>query len=495
MSADPRPNKPVIAPDSDAPFGTDYGPQLMGPFAPVADESVWDDLPVTGQIPEDLSGVYLRNGPNPRFAPQGRYHPFDGDGMIHAAHFERGRVVYRNRWVRTEGWQAEDRAGRATHWGIMETLKGRDDKPLKDTANTDVIGHAGRALATWYMSGGVYELDPVTLETRGRLPYDTGPGGGVSAHPKVDEHTGELMFFDYWHEAPYMSYGVVDRNGQLVHQAPIPLPGPRLPHDMAITEHYSILHDLPLLHDPDAMRHGRHKLDFHPEMPTRFGVIPRHGSPDELRWFEFSPCFLYHTVNAWEEGDEVVMVACRYMPVRDRKGDIDPQRTARNIAVLVMDARLWCWRMNLRTGEAREMPLNPDLNVEFPSLNAGHTGRRTRYGYLVDHHPQILRWTGLRKFDTDTGECLAAWTDGHDAMWYSEPWFAPADDAQAEDDGYVVAFAWNERDRTQQLQVFDARDLGAGPVARVHLPRRVPSGFHACWMRAADIPALANAAS
>ncbi len=478
-------NDTEFAPD--APFGDAWGPALMGPFAPVADESVWDRLEVHGEIPADLNGVYLRNGPNPRFAPQGRYHPFDGDGMIHAAHFADGRVVYRNRWVRTDAWQEEDRAGQATYYGIRETLKGRTDKRLKDAANTDVIGHGGIALASWYMSGDIYMLDPITLETLGKAPYAKRHGGGFSAHSKVDEQTGELMFFDYWNEAPYMSYGVVAADGTVKNHVPIELPGPRLPHDMAITEHYSILHDLPLFHDEAAMALGRHKLRFHPEMPTRFGVIPRHGAAHDIRWFEFSPCFLYHVVNAWEEGDEVVMVACRYMPERTASGDIDAERTARNIAELKMRSRLWRWRMNMKTGETREEQLDDRYNIEFPSLRAEQTGRKTRWGYVVDHDPDILHWTGIRKFNTDTGECVGEFSDGAAHTWYSEPWFAPADGGTREDDGYVVAFAWNQADRQQQLQVFDARDLSAGPVARVMLPRRVPVGFHACWIAQKNI--------
>lgn len=470
-----------------SPFGDAHGPMLCGEFAPIDRELTLDSLPVDGEIPADLNGVYLRNGPNPRFEPNGMYHIFDGDGMLHGAHFDRGRVVYRNRWVQTDALKESETAGADPFWGIMSTLKGRDDLRLKDTANTDVIGHGGHAVATWYMSGDTYHLDPVTLETIGKGTSERGIGGGFSAHPKVDEYTGEMLFFDYFHEHPYMSYGVVGADGSLKHQVPIELPGPRLPHDMAITQHYSILHDLPLFHDEAAFAAGRHKLQFHSELPTRFGVIPRYGDAGSIRWFEFSPCFLYHVVNAWEEGDEVVMVACRYMPALKPDGHIDEDKTARMVASLMMSARLWRYRMNLRTGEAKEECLDESLNVEFPGFNSRETGRKTRWGYLVDHDPKILRFTGLRKFDTDTGACVAAWSDGHAHSWYSEPWFAPADNASAEDDGYVVCFHWNADTRSQQLQVFDARDLGKGPVARVHLPHHVPPGFHACWMKPEQI--------
>lgn len=478
--------------DRDAPFGHSHGPMLTGSLAPVFEEQVLDKLTVQGEIPSDLNGVYLRNGPNPRFEPDGTHHAFDGDGMLHAAHFDRGKVIYRNKWVRTAGFLEEERAGRALYAGIMSTRKGRDDRPLKDTANTDVIGHAGHAVACWYLAGTPYHIDPITLETIGRGNYTFGPGDGFSAHPKVDQYSGEMMFFDYFHAHPHMSYGVVDSSGKAVHQTIIELPGQRLPHDMAITENHSILHDLPVRNDEEAFQAGRHKIEFDASLPARFGVIPRFGSADTIRWFEFSPCFVYHVVNAWEEGDEVVMVACRYMPVTGKSGRIDEHQTARNIATLVMNARLWRYRMNLRTGESSEECIDPDRNVEFPGFNSSLTGRKTRWAYLVDHDPHILRWTGIRKYDTDSGECVGEWSDGHESCWYSEPWFAPADEQRSEDHGYVVTFVWNAQSKEQQLQVFDAQQISRGPIARVTIPSRLPSGFHACWMTAGQIASDAN---
>jgi carotenoid cleavage dioxygenase-like enzyme len=182
------------APENLAPFGEDYGPLLTGVYAPVFEEVVLADLqPIKGSIPRNLNGVYLRAGPNPRYAPDGRYHPFDGDGMVHAAHFDDGRLTYRNRWVQTEGFVEEAKAGQSTHFGIRETLKGRADKRLKDTANTDMVGHRGRALALWYMSGDAYEIDPITLDTLGKSAAITQSGGKISAHAKVDETTDDVL--------------------------------------------------------------------------------------------------------------------------------------------------------------------------------------------------------------------------------------------------------------------------------------------------------------
>jgi len=473
---------------ADAPFGHEHGAMLTGPFAPVLIEEILTDLPVVGEIPKDLNGVYLRNGPNPRFKPKGAYHPFDGDGMIHAAQFKDGRVTYRNKWVRTEGWLADDAQGEETHWGIFSSLKGREDMPIVDAANTDIIGHAGKAVATWYLAGKAHLIDPMTLDTVEAADYGAhGFGQGVSAHPKVDERTGEMMFFDYFDHAPFMAYGVVDKHGNRVHHVPIELPGNRLPHDMGITENYSILHDLPVYHDEAALAAGRHKIRFNGSMPARFGVIPRYGKSDDIQWFKFSPCFLYHVINCWEEGDEVVMTACRFMPVKNDDGTIDEVRTAKTIAHLGMNARLWRYRMNMKTGEGTEECLNPDHNCEFPSYNTAFTGRRSQYAYLVDHNPNTLHWMGVRKFNTDTGESLSSWSDGPEQCWYSEPWFAAADKPRSEDHGYVITFMWNDASKEQELQIFDALDLSGGPVARVKMPHGIPVGFHACWMKPEQI--------
>jgi carotenoid cleavage dioxygenase len=472
----------------EAPFGESHGPHLTGTFAPIFDELTLEDLPVEGEIPKDLNGVYLRNGPNPHFEPKGTHHYFDGEGMLHAGEFRGGKFTYRNKWVRTEGWLKNTAAGEELHWGVMNSVKGSEDKPMNDVANTDVIGHGGKAVLSWYLAGIPYLVDPITLETIRPAPeYVSGPGNGMSAHCKVDEHTGDLLFFDYFTQKPHMSYGVVSADGKLTHHVPIELPGDRLMHDMGITENYSILHDVPVYHDEAALRAGRHKIIFDASLPIRFGVIPRYGASDSIRWFEFSSCFLYHVVNCWEEGDEIVMVACRYMPARKADGSIDEERTAKMIGGLEMDARLWRYRMNLKTGETREECLNEDHNVEFPTYNSLDTGRYTQWAYLVDHDPGMLRWTGIRKFDTDTGESVGEWSDGHEHCWYSEPWFAPADHPDSEDHGYVVTFCWNDDTRIQELQVFDARKISDGPVARVKLPRRVPPGFHACWMKSSQV--------
>ena len=207
---------------------TGENPYLVGPYAPTRDELTLRDLDVIGEIPEDLNGVYVRNGPNPQYEPQGRYHWFDGDGMVHAVHFAEGRATYRNRWIRTDGFQREQRAGTPLWSGIIEPFESNPPgEPEKDTANTSLVFHNERLLALWYRSGKPYALDPVTLETLGAEDFDGTLRCEVSAHAKTDEHTGELCFFDYGVKPPYMRYGVVSPDGVVRHFAGIDVPGPR----------------------------------------------------------------------------------------------------------------------------------------------------------------------------------------------------------------------------------------------------------------------------
>jgi carotenoid cleavage dioxygenase-like enzyme len=462
-------------------------PALSGNNAPIADELDIDRLDVEGELPGDFNGLYVRNGPNPYFAPDWRYHAFDGDGMVHALRFDRGQASYRNRWVRTSALAEEVAAGRTLWKGIKEKQRlDRPDEPMKNTSNTDVKFHAGRLVTMWYRSGMPYALDPLTLQTVGRADYG-GALSRISAHSRPDEATGELIWFDYGTQAPYMRYGVVGPDGRARHQIDVPLPGPRLPHDMAITPRFSILHDFPLVLDEEAWKLGRYKLQFRPELPTRFAVLPRHGSADQVRWFEARPCYLLHVVNAWEEGDEVVMVGTPYRTYEDAHGRIDARRLEHTIHNRQRDFWLYEWRFDLKTGRTHERVIDDVLNTEFPVINSAYQGLPTRHSYhIVFPHGgrEEVRFTGIAKVNHRTGGYMA-WSEGPESF-YNEPGFAPRDGCAAEDDGYVVTYAWNAVKQRSEVQVFDARgtEFGRGPVARVLLPRRVPNGFHATYVSA-----------
>ena len=460
-------------------------PALDGNNAPVHSEDHFDDLEVLGRVPEDLNGLYVRNGPNAYYPPDWRYHAYDGDGMLHAVRFRQGRVSYRNRWIRTAGLDEERTAGHALWKGLKESWRtDRPDQPLKNTSNTDVKYHAGRLITMWYRSGMPYAVDPVTLETLGTADYD-GAFARISAHSRPDEHTGELLFFDYDLKPPYMTYGVIGPDRRLRHKIEIPMSGPTLPHDMAVTERYTILHDFPLRPDPDALAAGRYKVRFFEDQPSRFAVVPRHGGVDQIRWFTAAPTYLLHVVNAWDEGDEVVMIGTPYRLHEGPDGRPDGRRLERTIHHRQRDFLLHEWRFDLKTGRTRERTIDDVLNTEFPVINGSYQGRRNRFSYHIvfpQGGREEPRFPGLVKYDLDTGGYIAY--SAGPRFFYNEPGFAPRDQPETEDDGYLVSYVWDPREQRSEIQVFDCRDarIAQGPVARILMPRRVPHGFHATFV-------------
>ncbi|MEE4199442.1 carotenoid oxygenase family protein [Erythrobacter sp.] len=471
-------------------------PYLSGPWSPVHEEVTVDELEVIeGAIPEDIDGIYLRNTENPVHQPLGRHHPFDGDAMIHQVSISGSKASYRNRFVRTHCFEAEQIAGRALWGGLMDP-PGTGERPgfgahggLKDTGSTDIVVHAGRALATFYQCGEAWQLDPVTLEPLGKAPW--GPLDGVSAHPKVDEATGELMFFNYSKHAPYMHYGVVDRAGKLVHYTPIPLPGPRLPHDMAITKNFSILNDMPLFWDADLLQRDIHAARLHEGVPTRFALIPRRGRADDIRWFEAAPTYVLHWTNAYEDGEEVVLEG--YFQDKPMPDPLEEAGEYSHMMAYVdehsFQSRLHRWRFDLATGETREERLS-DRICEFGTINPDYLMRANRYVWSTTTRPGWFLFDGYVRHDTKTGEEQVYRLP--DGVYASESPMVPRKNASAEDDGYLVTFLIDENTQSSQLAILDASDIAAGPIARAALPHKISSGVHATFVTHAQLAADAR---
>ncbi|ABC62598.1 carotenoid oxygenase family protein [Erythrobacter litoralis] len=473
-------------------------PYLSGAWTPLHEEVDVDALDVIeGEIPADIDGIYLRNTENQVHQPLGRHHPFDGDAMIHQVGISGGMASYRNRFVRTQCFEAEQVAGRSLWGGLMDPA-GTSERPgfgahggLKDTGSTDIIVHAGVAYATLYQCGEAWMLDPETLENLGKAPW--GPLDGISAHPKVDEATGELMFFNYSKHAPYMHYGVVDRAGRLAHYVPVPLPGPRLPHDMAITKNWSILNDMPLFWDEDLLQRDIHAARLHEGLPTRFALIPRHGGPEDIRWFEAEPTFVLHWTNAWEETAEdgsVEVVLEGYHQSNPMPQPLEEFGQYAHMMAYVdehsFECRLHRWRFNLATGETREERLNERI-VEFGTINPRFAMRPSRYVWSTTTKPGWFLFNGYVRHDTQTGEEQVY--ELPEGVYASESPMVPRQGGTDEDDGYLVTLLIDENSGSSECAILDASDITKGPICRLALPHKICSGTHSTWVERSQLEA------
>lgn len=466
----------------------DNHPYRTGPWQPNMREYDALEPEVTGSIPSDLKGIYIRNTENPVRESLGRYHPFDGDGMLHSISFDQGKCEYRNRFIRTDGIIEENKAGKSLWSGLRERpdMSLRDGwgarTGLKDSSSTDVVVHGGVAVTSFYQCGEIYEHDPKTLEKIGKASWLEGvsPGWGVSAHTKVDENTGEMLFFNYAKEFPYMHYGVVDKNRNLVHYIPVELPGPRLPHDMAFTENFAILNDLPLFWDPEALKHGAHAVRFFHELPSRFAIIPRRGNPEDVIWFEAKPTYVLHWINAYEEGDEVILDGYSQDPRRGKRTPGIPDSLApfEMLDINAIGAHAYRWRLNLKTGAVKEGPLEDGIS-EFGMINPSHAGRPYEYTWAATAKPGWFLFDGLVRLNVQTGERQEyRFPDG---VYTSESPMAPKVGSTNESDGYIVTFTTDMTKDKSECLIFDAQDITVGPVASVALPQRICVGTHSYW--------------
>ena len=461
-------------------------PYLSGNYAPTPDERQLELTVVAGKIPADLRGVFVRNGSNPRFEPEGRYHWFDGDGMIHAVHFNAEGAHYRNRWVVTAGFEAETEAGTALWRGILEPPDlSKFPQVFKDTANTDLVWFNGELLALWWLGGDAYRISLPDLETLGTETFAGTLTSHIAAHPKVDPSTGELLFIDFDPIPPYLTFGVVSADGHVVRSENVALDGPRLQHDLAFTDDYAIVFDFPFMWETDA---SSTRLGFHRDRPSRFGLVPRSGTATETTWFETDPCFMYHVANAWQEDGTVRMVGCEISdPLVDDPDSPTDRRTVPEIAMLRLEPYLTEWVFHLDSGTITKRRLNDEI-AEFPKIDVRRTGRPSRYTYLMRFAQlETLAFDAVIRHDLTTATAVThPWPDG----WYGgETVFCPKQGTTAEDDGYLVTFVVHEETGQSEVHVLDAARLGDEAVCRLSVPVRVPTGYHTWWVPQAELDA------
>lgn len=455
-------------------------PYLSGQYAPVRDERNDTRLDVIGELPEGLVGAYMRNGGNPFFTPPGGYHVFDGDGMVHGIYLDDdGTASYSNRWVRSRGLEVERERGRAVYGGLSEFSLPDDDAisrggMYKNTANTNIVSHAGRYLAL--MEGAHPTEMTRELDTVGEFDFGGRLEGSMTAHPRVDPDTGQMLFFGYSPFPPYLRYHEVSAEGELTRSVDVPIGRSLMIHDFAITPNYAVFFDLPSIFDAKALMNGGTAISWRPELGARIGVMPRSGDGSDTTWIDVDPFYVFHFMNAWEDPNgRVVVDGCRAEAMPTAFGD-DPLPDAS------VRPYLWRWEIDLATGTAKDRQLD-DRPGDFPRINDSMTGRANRFGtqgHTRDWSDDGVEFDGVIQFDHGSGSS--------DEYLYGptkvcgEAVFAADPAGDGERDGWLLNFVTDLEDDSSEFVVLDARDITAGPVARVRLPRRIPFGFHGNWM-------------
>ncbi|MFD3307126.1 carotenoid oxygenase family protein [Streptomyces sp. NPDC058694] len=453
-------------------------PFLEGAFAPVTEELTAFGLPVTGRIPRELNGRYLRNGPNVLGLEDPRaHHWMQGDGMVHGVRLRDGRAEwYRNRWVRSS--RVAEKLGEPYPGPVPP-----DDFPC----NTHVIGHRGRVLALQESGPLPYELD-YELNTVGTYDFRGTLEGAFTAHTKLDAESGELHAMTYYPTWNHIRHLVVNAAGRVVRTTRIPVSDSPMIHDFALTEKYVVIFDMPVTFDPAGAERG----DLVPYVwndrhAARVGVLPRAGG--RIRWIEAEPTYYSHTLNAYDEGSSVVVdltaIAAPFFVAGRGSGGPYGAGTP----------RLHRWTVDLDRGRVRTKVLD-DRPQEFPRVNESLVGRRHRYGYSAASAEMTLAYVTpdgnppdrvfrneLIKHDLLRGTTRVHRLPRHAAA--GEPVFVasdPADRRAAEDDGYTLAYVHNPDRGAADLLILSAQDFTGEPVARIHLPGRVPLGFHGNWV-------------
>jgi carotenoid cleavage dioxygenase-like enzyme len=452
----------------------------LSPWAPVTDEHTYPVSRIEGAVPRELRGTLFRNGPSQRIPPAEGYeamHLFDGDGLVHGFRIEDGRVHYTSRFVRDDSYLADERLGPShadfLNFCVAEPAEGA---LFRAPHNTNVVWHHGRLMAL-VEADHPWEMDPRTLASRGRITFTDPPlGMSVTAHPKIDGKTGQMVIHGYQPFPPYVQLYVVEPDGRCSLAETVDTPYSVMMHDLALTEHYVVFLLCPVLFDVLEGRPFRDWLRWAPELGLRFGVRERTAG-STVRWFDApTPAYIFHPGNAYEENGKIVMDACTYLDgpaLLEGLAGLRAGRCPDNAGAVP-----FLYEIDLAAGTCRERQLD-DRGAEFPRLDDRLVGHPNRFGYAVMADGRNFFMPGetmIVKYDRRGGRSqYHRFGRGH---FPGEPVFVPRSPDAAEDDGVVLTVVADMPAGTSYLAILDARNLDGVPLAKAHLQHRVPLGFH-----------------
>jgi carotenoid cleavage dioxygenase len=344
--------------------------------------------------------------------------------------------------------------------------------------NTNIVWHAGKLMAL-EEAHEPFEVDPKTLATKGGYQST---GGRFTAHPKIDPETGELIWFAY-SAGPMplnsqVDFGISDAAGNVVRRERFEAPYCSMIHDFLVTRNHALIPVLPLTGDLQRAMSGGVPFAWDPSKGAHLAVIRRDEGVSSLRWFEAPVAYVFHPMNAWEEGGLIHCDVFEY-PHAPLFPALDGSELPRAPAVLVR------WTIDLAgdTAVVRRTQID-DLPGEFPRLDERRACLSYRHGYFAAYRNgnEIAGFDSVAHIDLQTGAKSVLTFDEGDVA--GEPVFVPRSADAAEGDGWLLSVVYRGQSDTSDMVILDAGDVAAGPVATAHVPRRVPFGFHGNWIGA-----------
>lgn len=478
---------------------------LEGNFAPINAEVTLnspEDFVIKGQIPRDLHGSFYRNGPNPAQTVPDNHHWFLGDGMVHLFHFNRGAVSYRNAWARTPTYKLEQRAGKSLFFGpnlaplanaqlvgaeIFALLGGLIRHGNADTytrliskANTAILPFRDHVYAL-VESSPPLRLSGASLETEGFEDFGSKFIAPFTAHPKIDPQTGYLYGFGYRvFGKPRLEYYVINPSGRLISRTAIDIPYASMVHDFAITRNYALLPVFPAVSSLAAIRRGR-IAEYQPEKPSLLYLLQRSGEKETLRSFELPQGYIYHYANAYEDTGAVIFDGFFYQKL-PLMGSDDEIR-----AELFADANPVAFsrfRVDLKTGKVEQQTLWQEGFAEFPVIDTRLTGEKYEHVYAALRRPGCTSTDGIFDsqvtFHIQKGKLRSEVTPLPPGHFGGEPVFVPTG-KPGQNKGYLLNIIYDSYGKNSYLGIFDAARPDKRALCEVHLPHRIPYGFHGAW--------------
>jgi carotenoid cleavage dioxygenase-like enzyme len=458
-------------------------PYLQGNYAPIDEERDFgeSELRVEGKVPEKLVGAYMRDGANVAYQPNHYVYPLDGDGMVHAVYFKDGHVCYKNRWVQTSHLKTERQFDRTIYGSVGKLMEvpaeviaaGGEPSPIRNTANTNVLYHGGKLLAMW--EGGFPHLLNNDLSTVGLYDYEGAlkPGDALTAHPKICPDTGQLISCTQrWDSANYYVQ-IFDARGGHMKTIPVEFERKGIIHDLQITDNYIVIFYAPSFHSVELAMKGENPFIWEPEKGTRIIAIPRDGSGNNVI-FETEAFFSWHYCNGFERGGKIII---DYVWINSI-----PFTQAQGTGVEKQPRRMYRMSLDPKTRQVTNEQFS-DVFCEFSRVDERRMGKDYRYGFAASSNRDWGDAHGYNctgRFDFQTGE-TKLWEFGSEAN-AGEPVHVPNPDSDREEDGWIMNFVYTP-DEGAFLSILSAGDFDNGPVAKVHIPGRVPNGFHGNWMQ------------